>query len=154
MTVGSHISTMNYPKKKIGRKPWYNLHDPILPSANISEMCHLQISSRPLPLSYHAPVLFVLDEFICERYLFRCGRHRSVFSIRFDGSFQRFFVFNVPKNHFQMLAFALKMRISVMPAQVFRRTVVGGEFMARAVTSEMVSQQLELMPRVHLPSTS
>lgn len=48
----------------------------------------------------------------------------------------------------------LKMRISVMPAQVFRRTVVGGEFMARAVTSEMVSQQLELMPRVHLPSTS
>ena len=48
----------------------------------------------------------------------------------------------------------LKMRISVMPAHVFRRTVVGGEFMARAGTSEIESQQLELMPRVPLQLTS
>ena len=38
------------------------------------------------------------------------------------------------------------MRISAMPAQVFRRKVVDGELMASAVTSEMESQQVELMP--------
>lgn len=40
----------------------------------------------------------------------------------------------------------LKIRISAMPAQVFRRMVVGCEFMARAVTSEMESQQIEHIP--------
>ena len=33
-----------------------------------------------------------------------------------------------------------------MPAHVFRRMVVGGELMARAVTSETESQQVELIP--------
>lgn len=39
------------------------------------------------------------------------------------------------------------MRISVMPAQVFLSTVVDGELIANAVTSEIESQQVELMPR-------
>lgn len=38
------------------------------------------------------------------------------------------------------------MRISAMPAQVFLNTVVGGELIANAVTSEIESQQVELMP--------
>lgn len=38
------------------------------------------------------------------------------------------------------------MRISAMPAQVFLSTVVGGELTANAVTSEMESQEVELMP--------
>ena len=37
------------------------------------------------------------------------------------------------------------MRISVMLAYMFRRIVVGREFMAQAVTSEMESLQVELM---------
>ena len=35
---------------------------------------------------------------------------------------------------------------SVMPAHVLRKAVVGVEFMAKAVTSAMESQQVELMP--------
>lgn len=42
---------------------------------------------------------------------------------------------------------SLKIWSSVMPAQVFRRAAVGEEFMARAVTSAMVSQQLEERPK-------
>lgn len=38
------------------------------------------------------------------------------------------------------------MRISVIPAQVLRNRVVGCELIANAVTSEMESQQVELMP--------
>lgn len=41
----------------------------------------------------------------------------------------------------------LKIRISVMPAQVLRKMVVGCELIAKAVTSEMESQHVELMPR-------
>lgn len=40
----------------------------------------------------------------------------------------------------------LKMRISVIPAQVLRKMVVGCELIAKAVTSEMESQHVELMP--------
>lgn len=40
----------------------------------------------------------------------------------------------------------LNMRISAMPAQVFLNTVVGGELIANAVTSEIESQQVEIMP--------
>lgn len=43
------------------------------------------------------------------------------------------------------------MRISAMPAQVFLRMVVGGELMARAMTSAMESQEFELMPRKETP---
>lgn len=37
-------------------------------------------------------------------------------------------------------------RISAMPAHVFLSTVVGGELIASAVTSEIESQLVELMP--------
>lgn len=40
----------------------------------------------------------------------------------------------------------LNIRISVMPAQVLRSALLGRELTAKAVTSEMESQHVELMP--------
>lgn len=41
----------------------------------------------------------------------------------------------------------LRIRTSVMPAHVFLRLVVNGELITKAVTLEIESQQVELMPR-------